>query len=153
MHTKTSKFTILISHSLILFLDHKLPFSQLKFFHTLSVPVSKKTGQFLLFCTHYGRVNRCFVNAKKIGTGRLIFYISTITTKTLFFSYGVVQKDLPNILTDLLSLEQNIDRCRGLGVVYRSVHLLNHIMVRYLITLTIDRFQTSFGSQHQLLRQ
>jgi len=35
-------------------------------------------------------------------------------------SYGVVQKDLPNILTDLLSLEQNIDRCRGLGVVYRK---------------------------------
>ncbi|XP_023336873.1 nucleoporin NDC1 isoform X2 [Eurytemora carolleeae] len=32
--------------------------------------------------------------------------------------YGVVQKDLPYILTNLLLLEQNIDRCRGHGVPY-----------------------------------
>jgi nucleoporin NDC1 len=33
-------------------------------------------------------------------------------------SYGVVQKDLPDILTSLLILEQNIDRCRGHGLPY-----------------------------------
>jgi len=35
-------------------------------------------------------------------------------------SYGVVQKDLEQILTSLLTLEQNIDRCRGQGLVYRK---------------------------------
>jgi len=35
-------------------------------------------------------------------------------------SYGIVQKYLPEMLNCLLSLEQNIDRCRGQGIVYRK---------------------------------
>jgi len=50
-------------------------------------------------------------------------------------NYGVLQKDLPDILAGLLNLEQDIDRCRGQGATYYrrksvdlpDVHLKNEL--------------------------
>lgn len=65
-------------------------------------------------------------------------------------NYGVVQKDLAAILTCLLSLEQNIDRCRGQGVVYRKktaglpdIHLKQEL--KCAVKSAIFRIVLTFG--------
>jgi hypothetical protein len=70
--------------------------------------------------------NMHFINKAAIYSAEILSYVVRASIEE--DGYGVVQKDLPEILSNLLKLEESVDRCRVQvsSEKYQKIYLYNY---------------------------